>query len=74
METQALALIRETILLTKRKLVWSRDQESGRFEAKLAGSCFRAEFFYLMRAVEVAADRTIARLGLPGHLFDDSIG
>ena len=75
METQALAILREMLLLTRRgSLIWSREQENGWFEGVLAGKRFVVEFLYLARTDEVGSDRTIARINAFEFILDYSIG
>ena len=76
METQAVAMTIEMLLLTKQgKLQWDKSLNGcDKFEASVLGEAFYVEFIYLTRTDEVGSDRTIARFSAFNLLHDYSIG
>lgn len=76
METQAVAMIRELILLTRQgRLLWVKSLEDcDKYEASISGKEFYVEFLYLARTDEVGSDRTLARFCAFRLIHDDSIG
>ncbi len=76
METPAVALIRELILLTKQgELQWAKSvDEYDKFDALLLDKAFYVEFIFLARTDDVGSDRTVARLSAFSLVFDYCIG
>lgn len=76
METQAVRMIKQMLLLTKSgKLRWSKSSDDcDKFEAAVSGQAFHVEFIYLARTDEVGSDRTVARFCAFNLMFDYSIG